>query len=94
MLQSCMAEDSLLSFAFLSGSAMKLSCAGKTSDVKLIDDICGKCGGDNSTCIDCHGTHNGGKFDVCLQLLPLAEHEEIRAEIKTLNLMICKATNE
>lgn len=43
-------------------------CAGGASGRPITSgmDACGVCGGDNSTCADCEGVPNGGKYvDVC-----------------------------
>lgn len=50
-----------MSYAFLGAKAMRLGCNGKASTVPFINDVCGKCGGDNSSCIDCAGTQGGCK---------------------------------
>lgn len=60
-------------------------CAGGTSGkpVTFGEDACGVCDGDNSSCIDCEGVPNGGKYyDHCLQCLYLNDTRRDRECMK------------
>ena len=63
-LQSCIEEGYILSYAYVSGYAMRMGCNGEPTSFPLINDICGRCAGDNSSCVDCNGVKDGGMF-VC-----------------------------
>lgn len=67
-MQECAAEDAVVSVGYVTGYAMRVGCNGKPSPFKLVNDECGVCNGDGSTCTDCTGTKNGGEFMTPLTL--------------------------
>jgi len=60
-LQECIDTDYVLSQAYMTGNAMKVNCKGVISSSPLVDDVCGVCGGDGKSCVDCNGDKDGGK---------------------------------
>ena len=66
------------------------NCVGGTSGKPITfgEDACGICGGDNSTCTDCEGVPNGGKYyDSCLKCLDLNDPRRNRECVKLTNIV-------
>ena len=74
----CQKKDRFKNFTDCNGDCFggaRINCGtcagGETGLPKTFgEDLCGVCGGDNSTCLDCDGVPNGGKVkDLCKQCL-------------------------
>lgn len=56
---------------------MRMGCNGEAASFPLIDDICGVCGGDNSTCVDCSGEKDGGGWTNHVSIISVTSSKKI-----------------